>query len=111
MKISTILPIALLAFTAIFFTTGYAEETPASAQLTAPTLEMTEGEVRKVNKDTQKLTLKHGPIKNLDMPGMTMVFQVKTPAMLDQVKVGDRVQFFAEKIGGAIVVVEIHVLP
>ena len=61
---------------------------------------MTEGEVRKVDKDAKKITLRHGPLANLDMPAMTMVFQVSDPAMLDQVKAGDKVRFQAEKIGG-----------
>ena len=61
----------------------------------------TEGEVRKVDKEAKKITLKHGPILNLDMPAMTMVFQVKDPAMLEKVKAGDKVQFEAQKLGGA----------
>lgn len=69
---------------------------------------LAEGEIRKVNKDAKKLTIKHGPIVNLDMPGMTMVFQVKDPAMLDQVKAGDKVRFAADKIGGAYVVTKIE---
>lgn len=69
--------------------------------------DMAEGEVRKVDMDTKKITIKHGDIKNLDMPGMTMVFQVKDPAMLDKVKAGDKIRFKAEKTGGAIVVTDI----
>jgi Cu/Ag efflux protein CusF len=65
---------------------------------------MADGEVRKVDKEAGKLTLKHGEIKNLDMPGMTMVFQVKEPALLDKVKVGDKVKFRAEKAGSGYVV-------
>ena len=65
---------------------------------------MTDGEVRKIDKDSQKITLKHGDIKNLDMPGMTMVFKVKDLAMLDKVKAGDKVRFKAEKADGAIVI-------
>lgn len=61
---------------------------------------MTDGEVRKIDKETKKITIKHGEIKNLDMPGMTMVFQVKDVALLDPVKVGDKVKFVAEKAGG-----------
>ena len=75
----------------------------------ASTADMTEGEVRKVDKDTKKITIKHGDIKNLDMPGMTMLFQVKDPGMLDMVKPGDKVKFRAEKAGGAIVVTEIQI--
>ena len=71
-------------------------------------VELTDGEIRKVDMDNKKLTIKHGNIKNLDMPGMTMVFQVKDPAMLDKVKVGDKVKFSADKIGGAIVVTNIQ---
>jgi len=67
-----------------------------------------EGEVRKVDKDAKKITLKHGPIQNLDMPAMTMVFQVKDPAMLEQVKAGDKVKFQAEKVGGTITVTRIE---
>ncbi|WP_092950583.1 copper-binding protein [Paracidovorax konjaci] len=69
--------------------------------------DMVDGEVRKVDMEAKKITIKHGDIKNLDMPGMTMVFQVKDPAMLDKVKAGDKVKFKAEKAGGAIVVTEI----
>ena len=69
--------------------------------------EMSNGEIRKIDKDTKKITIKHGVIKNLDMPGMTMVFQVKDPAMLDKVKPGDKVKFSAERSGGAIVVTDI----
>ena len=69
--------------------------------------DMTDGEVRKVDKQAGKITLKHGEIKNLEMPGMTMVFQVKDPAMLDAVKPGDKVKFRAEKLGSSIVVTEI----
>ena len=70
---------------------------------------MSAGEVRKIDKDAKKITLKHGEIKNLDMPAMTMVFQVKDPALLDKVKAGDKVKFKAEKVGGGIAVTEIEV--
>lgn len=70
--------------------------------------DMADGEIRKIDKENKKITIKHGEIKNLEMPGMTMVFQVKDPAMLDKVKVGDKVKFAAEKLDGAIVVTEIR---
>jgi len=69
---------------------------------------LTDGEVRKVDKDAKRITLKHGPIENLEMPAMTMVFQVKDAAMLEQVKAGDQVKFRAEKVGGAFTVVRIE---
>lgn len=62
---------------------------------------MTDGEVRKVDKDAKKITIRHEPLQNLDMPAMTMVFQVSEPAMLEQVKAGDKIRFQAEKVGGA----------
>ena len=74
----------------------------------AASADMTEGEIRKVDMETKKITIKHGAIKNLDMPGMTMVFQVKDPAMLDMVKAGDKVRFMAEKAGGAIILTAIQ---
>jgi Cu(I)/Ag(I) efflux system periplasmic protein CusF len=70
--------------------------------------ELSEGEVRKIDKETGKMTLRHGPLANLDMPAMTMVFQVSDKAMLDQVKVGDKVRFQAEKIGSQYTVTKIE---
>ena len=70
--------------------------------------DMADGEVRKVDKDAKKITLRHGELKQLDMPPMTMVFQVKDPALLDKVKVGDKVKFRAENQGGTMTVTEIE---
>ena len=103
-----------IAGTAIALATGHfsfahAQTAPAASgamQMSADA--MTDGEVRKVDKENKKITLKHGEIKNLEMPGMTMVFQVKYPAMLDMVKPGDKVMFKAEKANGALVVTEIQ---
>ncbi len=69
---------------------------------------LTDGEIRKVDKDAKKITIKHGEIKNLEMPPMTMVFQVKDPALLDKAKPGDKVKFSAEKVGGQYVVTAIE---
>jgi Cu(I)/Ag(I) efflux system periplasmic protein CusF len=74
----------------------------------AQTDALADGEIRRVDKEAKKLTIKHGPIPNLDMPAMTMVFQVKDPAMLDQVKAGDKVKFQAEKAGGQYTVTNIQ---
>ena len=71
---------------------------------------LADGEIRKVDKDAKKITIKHGPIPAIDMPAMTMVFQVKDPAMVDQVKVGDKVKFEAELLpGGRTIVTRIEV--
>lgn len=82
----------------------------ASAPLLAQAAtEMAEGEIRKIDKEQQKLTIKHGEIKNLDMPGMTMAFKVQPPALIERVKVGDKVRFRAEKAaGGGYVVTELQ---
>ena len=79
---------------------------PTATTAAAP---MNEGEVRKVDKSAGKVTIKHGPLANLDMPSMTMVFRVKDPAMLDQVKEGDKIKFSADRIDGAITVTEMQV--
>jgi uncharacterized cupredoxin-like copper-binding protein/Cu/Ag efflux protein CusF len=71
-------------------------------------MEMSSGEVKKIDKEAQKITLKHGEIKNLEMPGMTMVFKVLEPSMLDKVKAGDKVKFTAEDRNGALVVTAIE---
>ena len=67
------------------------------------------GLVTKVDESAQKITIKHGPLQKLDMPAMTMVFQVSDPAMLGRVKVGDKVRFDAEKVGGAFLLTKIEV--
>jgi Cu(I)/Ag(I) efflux system protein CusF len=69
--------------------------------------EMVKGEVVKVDKAAGKVTLKHGPIKKLDMDSMTMVFRVADPAMLDKMKAGDRIEFEADRVSGAITLTKI----
>lgn len=71
--------------------------------------EMTEGEIRKVDKEAGKLTIRHGELKNLAMPPMTMVFRAQDPAMLDMLQAGDKVQFVADRIGGQFTVTRIEV--
>ena len=78
-----------------------------SAAFAQAALPVSEAEVRKVDKDAGKITLKHGEIKNLDMPPMSMVFQVKDKALLDKVQAGDKVSFTADKVNGAYTVLSI----
>jgi len=78
--------------------------------IAAADAEMTEGEIRKVDRENKKITIRHGELRSLDMPAMTMVFRVKDPAMLDQVKAGDKVRFRADKVNGAFTVMEIEVV-
>jgi len=70
---------------------------------------LTAAEVRKIDKDSARIMLKHGEIKNLDMPAMTMVFTVQDKALLDKVKKDDKVRFAAKHEGGKYVVTEIEV--
>jgi Cu/Ag efflux protein CusF len=81
---------------------------PAAA---ASAADMVEGEIRKVDKDTKKITIKHGEIKSLDMPPMTMVFQVKEGVMLDKLKAGDKIRFVAEKSATGYVVTDVRPAP
>ena len=78
------------------------------AQVTDAKAAMTDGEIKKIDKDAGKLTIKHGPIANLDMPGMTMVFRVIDSGMLDRVKPGEHVQFVVEKLNGALTVTRLE---
>jgi Cu/Ag efflux protein CusF len=81
----------------------------ASTSMPVQAQDATDAEVRKVDKAASKITLKHGEIKNLDMPPMTMVFAVRDKALLDTVKPGDKVKFVAIKDGGTYTVTEIRV--
>jgi Cu(I)/Ag(I) efflux system protein CusF len=80
----------------------------ADTSKSAAAKDHSQAEVRKVDKEAGKVTLKHGPIPNLEMPPMTMVFKVREPAMLDKVKAGDQVRFKAENVNGAYVVVDLQ---
>lgn len=108
-----------LLFVAVF-TLGALAATPAAAQAghdhhgakavpgPAASGELYAGEVRRISKDTSKVTLVHGPLKAFDMPPMTMAFAVKDTAMLDRVKAGDKVQFALERRGNDLIVTRIE---
>ena len=78
-----------------------------SAFAQAP-LPLVDGEVRKIDTEQQKITLRHAEIPNLAMSPMTMVFRVKAPALLTQVKAGDKVRFTADKVDGALTVMSLE---
>ena len=107
---ATSLTVALMVTTgAVPATAADGDHTQHHAPSAAPASgDMTDAEVRKVDKENKKLTLKHGEIKNLDMPPMTMVFQVQDSALLERFKAGDKVRFRAEKLGGAYTVTAIE---
>lgn len=113
MKRTTILPL-LLGFglasggsLAAWAAGDHGAHAAASATTATSGATMTEGEIRKVDKDTGKLTIKHAELKNLGMPPMTMVFQVKDKAILERVNPGDPVNFVAEQIDGKLTVTQI----
>lgn len=94
--------IATLALSSV--SGAYAQSEPATV---APN-SMSTGEVRKIDKSAGKMTIKHGPLQNIGMDAMTMVFRVKDPAMLDQVKAGDKINFVAEEPNGQLTVTKLE---
>lgn len=80
---------------------------PAASPATSPPSPLVDGEVRKVDKEQGKLTLRHGPIPNLEMGGMTMVFRVTDPKWLDGLKEGDKLSFTADRVNGVFTVTSI----
>ncbi len=87
---------------------AYASHHGSSKSADAAHAAMADGEVRKVDKAQGKMTVKHGEIKSLDMPPMTMVFRVKDATLLDNVKEGDKIKFTAEKIDGNMTITQIE---
>ena len=69
---------------------------------------LAEAEVRRVDRAQGKVTLRHGPIPSLEMPPMTMVFRVAEPAMLDQLREGEKIRFDAEQRQGQYVITRIE---
>ena len=94
---------ALMPVSAMAQATGDASKPAAMAEAS-----MTDGEVRKIDKEAGKITIKHGDIKHLDMPGMTMVFPAKDKALLDKTQVGDKIRFMVINEGGKMVVTAIE---
>ena len=111
MKQLTIVLVLAAAFTTPTMAQQKPEDHAAHHPAAASAADLTEGEIRKIDKDAKKLTIKHGEIKSLDMPPMTMVFQVKDVAMLDKLKVGDKIRFAAENAASGLVVIEIRPAP
>lgn len=88
---------------------GHAAAAPSAPATTE--LPWTDAEVRRIDTAAGKISLRHGEIKNLDMPPMTMVFQVRDPASLAPLAVGDQVRFTADKLLGAYTVLQIQKRP
>ncbi len=89
----------------------HAAHHPAAAATAASAVSsQSEGEVRKVDVELNKITLRHGPLANLDMPPMTMVFTVTEPRLLQGLKQGDKVRFTADKKDGSYIVTAIEAI-
>jgi len=110
MKYALTLSLIAAALTAPAFAQQNAADHSSHASIQAApaaSSALSDGEIRKVDRDAQKITIRHGPIANLNMPPMTMVFQVKDPVLLDRAKTGDKIKFTAEQNGGAYIVTSI----
>jgi len=88
--------------------TAAAAALAASAALAQAAAPLTEGEIRKVDREAGKLTIKHGEIKNLEMPPMTMVFRASDPKLLESLNAGDKIGFHVEKVDGQFTVTVIE---
>jgi Cu(I)/Ag(I) efflux system protein CusF len=106
--LSTLVAALILAVPA-WAETGHAGHGTTMDQA-APSTTLSEGVVKKVDKKRGKLTLRHGPLANLGMPAMTMIFHVTDPAMLDRVKPGDNIRFRAEQVNGKLTATQIAVV-
>ncbi len=104
---------AAAAFALLFSSTAMADDAHHKGGKAAQVhgSETTDAEVRKIDIDAGKITLKHGEIKHLDMPGMTMVFIVKDKTQLDKLKTGDKVKFRAINDGGKFTATDIQLTP
>lgn len=100
--------LALFASSPVLAQTDHSGHTMASPSKASTGQPDNTGEVRRVNADTKKITIAHGPLKAYDMPAMTMAFAVKDPALLAKVKPGDKVRFGLEKAGEDLVITRIE---
>ena len=109
MKLKLVLSTTALAFTALAINPVFAQMNMDHGKMGMAAMPgMTDGEVRKIDKDAGKITIKHGEIKHMDMPGMTMVFVVKDKALLDKTTVGSKIQFMATNENGQMTVTDIQ---
>ena len=95
----------LAALSGWSISTSHAQAVEAETAAPDP---MSVGEVKKVDNGTGKITIKHGPLRNIGMDAMTMVFRVRDPAMLGQVKAGDTIRFIAEASNGQLTVTQLE---
>jgi Cu(I)/Ag(I) efflux system periplasmic protein CusF len=112
LKPGLLAPVAVIAVMALSLPasaqSGHQHHAPAVTAAASASSEMATGEIRRINQDTKKITIAHGPLKAFDMPSMTMAFGVKDPALLGKVKPGDKVKFALEKAGEDLVITRIE---
>jgi Cu(I)/Ag(I) efflux system protein CusF len=102
---------SLLAVAALVVSAAAVLWTPVASAATlqlAQSRPPVEGEVTRIQKDTGKVTIRHGPIPNLDMPGMQMVFNLNDPGMIEKLKTGSKITFTADRINGAFTVMSLE---
>jgi Cu(I)/Ag(I) efflux system periplasmic protein CusF len=105
MKVSILFSTILAVTVAV---AGAHAQTEPPKQPVAVATAQSEGEIRRIDKEVGKVTLRHGPIENLDMPAMTMVFRYADPTLLQGLKEGDKVRFAADRVDGVITVTRIE---
>ena len=109
MKLKLVLSTTALAFTALAINPVFAQMNMDHGKMGMAAMPgMTDGEVRKIDKDAGKITIKHGEIKHMEMPGMTMVFVAKDKALLDKTSVGAKIQFMVTNENGQMTVTDIQ---
>ncbi len=97
------------AVSSVFCAAALAQAAPQQHTMaTSATPVLSDGEVRKIDKETGKITLRHGEIKHLDMPPMTMVFVAKDKSLLDKLKTGDKVRFMTVHENGQMIITELQ---
>ena len=107
LRLLAVISIACLLFSPGGYAAGEPSADNAAGTTSADSGQaMTSGVVKKVDKGAGKVTIRHGPMVNLGMPQMTMIFRVKDPAMLDRLKEGDEIRFVADKVDGAYTVMQ-----
>lgn len=111
-QLNNVILAAVAAISAVAFSPAHAQHDQHAqhGEHAAASAELTDGEIKKVDKEAGKLTIKHGELKNLNMAAMTMAFRVQDASMLDRVKVGDKVRFAADKVNGGTTITHIELV-
>lgn len=102
---STLIAFASLGTVSVQAASDHAGHGMAMQATASTEMQMVDGVVKKVDKSAGKVTLSHGPLTNLSMPAMTMVFRVKDANWLEQMKAGDKIRFMADNVNGAVTIV------